>query len=146
MNPVLKSTLTTILTVALGSSATWLVNKGIITADQTNSVVELGSGIVVGFGAVAVGWWKSRQHTPTAQVAAIENMSTAAANAAVLSLPATAKNAIKIATMSDAAIVLAAVALPDVTGIKVASDAGPALSALAESPAQPKVLTEGVKP
>lgn len=122
-----------------------LVTKGVVSAADAPALQTALETLLPSLVAAGLAWWGAHTHTDASKVADIKSMPTEAANAAVLSLPTTAKNAIKIATMSDVAIVNAAAALPDVTGIKVASDAGPGLSALAENPAQPKVLTEGVK-
>lgn len=74
MDPQIRSFLTTILAVALGSVATWLVKAGIITADQTSGFVEGTIGVILALAAAGVAWWKTRSHTPEAQVRVVAAM------------------------------------------------------------------------
>ncbi len=61
-----KSLLTTVLTALLGSAATWLVNKGIITADETTAFISVAIGLIFALGAAVMAWWKSKSHSPEA--------------------------------------------------------------------------------
>ena len=71
MDPQLKSILTTIAGYLATGVAAWAASKGLIpSADQSsfaNDVVMIGAGAV----AAGVAWYKTRAHTPTAQIAAV---------------------------------------------------------------------------
>jgi hypothetical protein len=73
MDPQLKSILTTILAGAFASVGTYAVSKGIIPAgDQATLVNDLVGAVLYGITAF-IGWIKMRQHTPAAQIAAVNN-------------------------------------------------------------------------
>lgn len=74
MDPQLKSLLTTALAMALGSVATWLISKGIITQDQAPQLIATLSGILLAGGGALVAWWKSRGHAPDQQVLAAKTI------------------------------------------------------------------------
>jgi hypothetical protein len=73
MDPVLKSTLTSIATFALGAAGSWAVANNYITQDQAASLTA----DIVGAGSVLIGgglvWYKAKQHTQTAQIAAVND-------------------------------------------------------------------------
>ena len=73
MNPQVTSALTTLVVAALSSAGTWLVVKGVLTPDQANALAPELTAIVPVLGAIALGWWKSQQHTPTALVDAVNS-------------------------------------------------------------------------
>ena len=71
MNPQLQSFLTSFGIFVATSLASWAVSVGIVPAsDQSNFVNELvaGGGYVA---AAALTWYKTRSHTPTAQIVAV---------------------------------------------------------------------------
>lgn len=73
MDPQLKSILTTFIATAAGSIATYAVSKGIIPGEDQAGVADaIVSGVLYLITAGIV-WWKARQHTPTAQIAAVNN-------------------------------------------------------------------------
>ena len=71
MDPQLKSILTTIAGYLATGVAAWAASKGLIpSVDQSsfaNDVVMIGAGAV----AAGVAWYKTRAHTPTAQIVAV---------------------------------------------------------------------------
>lgn len=75
MDPTTKSLLTTLLTAAFTSVATWLVSKGVISSDQSGATVNLLVGAAFAIGAAVMGWIKSREHTPEKIVVAASNVS-----------------------------------------------------------------------
>jgi hypothetical protein len=85
MDPQLKSILTTVAGYAATGIAAWAASKGLIpSADQSsfaNDIVMLAAGGV----AAGVAWYKTRSHTPTAQIAAVND-----ADNGVKVVPATA--------------------------------------------------------
>jgi hypothetical protein len=85
MDPQLKSILTTVAGYAATGIAAWAASKGLIpSADQSSFANDI---VMIGAGAVAAGlaWYKTRSHTPTAQIAAVNT-----ANNGVKVVPATA--------------------------------------------------------
>lgn len=85
MDPVLKSTITTVATYLVGAVGAWAVAHNYLTPDQASSLGPdvIGAGSIIIGGALV--WWKARQHTPAAQIAAVNN-----ANNGVKVVPATA--------------------------------------------------------
>lgn len=85
MDPQLKSVLTTAAGYAAAGIAAWAASKGLIpSTDQgsfANDIVLVGAGAV----AAAVAWYKTKSHTPTAQIAAVN-----AADNGVKVVPSTA--------------------------------------------------------
>jgi hypothetical protein len=73
MDPVLKSTLTSIATFGLGAAGSWAVAQGYITKDQAAELTAdiIGGGTVL-IGGVLIAY-KARQHTQTAQIAAVND-------------------------------------------------------------------------
>ena len=71
MDPQLKSILTTIAGYAATGIAAWAASKGLIpSGDQSTFANDI---VTIGAGAVAAGlaWYKTLSHTPTAQIAAV---------------------------------------------------------------------------
>lgn len=85
MDPQIKSILTSVALAAASSVAAWAASKGLIpSADQSsfaNDVVTLLFGGLAAF----LAWYKTRSHTPTAQIAAVNQ-----ADNGVKVVPATA--------------------------------------------------------
>ena len=72
MNPQeLSSLLSTALGYALAAASTALVTKGVMTTDQANALVPELSAVILGVGAIGVGWWKKNQHSPAAVATAV---------------------------------------------------------------------------
>lgn len=75
MDPQIKSILTSIIAVAAGGAATWGVDRGLVPAmDKTQVSDAIGYAILTlltGGLSVFTVWLKSRTHTPTAQIAAV---------------------------------------------------------------------------
>lgn len=71
MDPILKSTITSVLTYGLGAAGAWAVAQGYITKDQAASLTT----DIIGGGSVLIGgllvWYKARQHTQAAQIQAV---------------------------------------------------------------------------
>lgn len=71
MDPVLKSTLTSLASVGVGSALGWAVTQGYLTKDQAATLTTE----IVGGGSIAIGglliWYKARQHTKVAQIQAV---------------------------------------------------------------------------
>ena len=75
MDPQLKSILTSILMAVSTSIAAWFASQGLIPGtDQSTFANDL---VTVVFGLISAGlvWYKSQAHTPTAQIAAVNNAS-----------------------------------------------------------------------
>ena len=73
MDPQLKSILTTVAAMVATSIASWAAKSSLIpTGDQS---VVANALVTVAFGAIAagIGWYKTRSHTPDAQIAAIND-------------------------------------------------------------------------
>jgi hypothetical protein len=71
MDPQLKSVLTTVAGYVATGIAAWAASKGLIpSADQTSFANDIVM-IAAGAAAAALAWYKSRSHTPTAQIAAV---------------------------------------------------------------------------
>jgi hypothetical protein len=71
LDPQAKSLLSTILGYAAASVGTFAVTHGIIPgADQSTFDNDLVGAALWGVAAL-IGWWKKRQHTPRAQIAAV---------------------------------------------------------------------------
>ena len=85
MDPQLKSILTTIAGYAATGIAAWVASKGLIpSTDQAsfaNDITVLAAGVV----AAVLAWYKTRSHTPTAQIKAVNE-----ADNGVKVVPATA--------------------------------------------------------
>lgn len=80
MNPQVKSLLTQMLMFVLGGAVSWLVSKGIVTADQAPQIIELLVGVAFTGGAALVAWLKSLDHSP-------EKLAVAAAGTATNPVP-----------------------------------------------------------
>jgi hypothetical protein len=73
MDPQLKSTLTTILAAVLGGAGVWAVKVGVVpVSDQANFVNMLVTVVIGGAGAVLT-WYKARQLSAIAVIAAVNN-------------------------------------------------------------------------
>ena len=73
MDPQLKSILTSVLVAVCGGGVTWAVKVGIVQqADESTITNTVVAGVIFAVGA-AIAWWKSRQHTPEAQIAAVND-------------------------------------------------------------------------
>lgn len=70
MDPELKSTLTTIFVAICGGGLTAI---GITSAHDQMTVANAIIGVVVLGAGAAVTWWKKKQHTPQAQIAAVND-------------------------------------------------------------------------
>ena len=70
MDPVLKSALTSLFVAVCGGALTAL---GITSAQSQSTIGEALIGAVVLGAGTLVGWWKTRMHTPTAQIAAVNS-------------------------------------------------------------------------
>lgn len=77
MNPQALSIAGSIVLWASGAAAAWLVQKGVIPADQASQISTDLSSVIMGGGALVVGaivvWFKSRQHAPDAIITAASN-------------------------------------------------------------------------
>lgn len=71
MDPVLRSTITTVMTYALGAAGAWAVAKGYLTKDEASSLTPdlIGAGTILIGGLLA--WYKASQHTQKALIAAV---------------------------------------------------------------------------
>lgn len=73
MDPQLKSILTSVGMTLSTSVAAWAVTHGIIhAADQAPVADAIVTAVSAGVTAL-LGWYKTRQHTPTAQIAAVND-------------------------------------------------------------------------
>lgn len=71
MDPQLKSVLTSIGLAGATALASWFASKGLISsADQSTFANDMAT-IAAGAAAAALTWYKTRSHTPTAQIAAV---------------------------------------------------------------------------
>ena len=68
MDPTLKSTLTSIVVAVCGGG---LAAIGITTTQGQATVAQAIVGAAALIVGAAVTWWKSRQHTPAAQIAVV---------------------------------------------------------------------------
>jgi hypothetical protein len=77
MDPQIKSTLTTLAAVVAPVIATWLISAGIVPASGADALTTTLVNVIVGVAGAAISlflvWYKQRQHTPTAQIAAVNN-------------------------------------------------------------------------
>jgi hypothetical protein len=71
MDPELKSIVTTILGYACASAATWAAGIGIIPSSEQGSFANVLVTVILGAGAVAIGWYKKQQQTKAAMAAAL---------------------------------------------------------------------------
>lgn len=75
MNPQLKSIITSMALTASTSMAAWAASKGLIPSADQSAVASVIANDVVTFGfsalSAALIWYKTRSHTPTAQIAAV---------------------------------------------------------------------------
>lgn len=73
MNPQLSSALTTLAGYICTGAATWAVSVGIIPDADKTSFANILACIVLWAIAGTIGWLKTRTHTPTAQIAAVNS-------------------------------------------------------------------------
>ena len=73
MNAQFKSIITSVLLAAVTAGATWAVNKGFLPAADATTIENDAVGAILAAGAAALAWYKSQQHTPTAQIAAVND-------------------------------------------------------------------------
>lgn len=73
MDPQTKSTLTSILLALTTSAATAAAGVGIITKDQESQFASIGVSAIMWLIAWLIGLYKNRQHTPAAQIAAVND-------------------------------------------------------------------------
>ena len=71
MDPQLKSILTTVAGYAATGVAAWAASKGLIPSADQSSFANDTLMLVGGAVAAALAWYKTRAHTPTAQIAAV---------------------------------------------------------------------------
>ena len=71
MDPISKSTITSILMVLAGNLATLGVTNGVIPGADKDSAANVMVDLVLWIITVAIGWYKKQQHTPQAQIDAI---------------------------------------------------------------------------
>jgi len=73
MDPQLKSILTTVIGYAATGFATWASTVGIIPAADDGSFANILVSAALWSIAAAIAWYKTRAHTPSAQIAAVNN-------------------------------------------------------------------------
>jgi len=71
MDPKTLSLLTTIVGYAATAVATYAANKGVIPGGDQTALANQITLLVSGGVAAAIGFYKLQQHTPTAQIAAV---------------------------------------------------------------------------
>jgi hypothetical protein len=71
MDPQLKSILTSVALAIATAIASWAASHGLVPDQDQGTVAN--DLVTALFGAAAMGlaWYKSREHTPTAQIAAV---------------------------------------------------------------------------
>lgn len=73
MDPQLKSILTSILLAIATSATTWGVAHGLVPAADQNVIANDIVTFIFGAVSALLAWYKTRQHTPTAQIAAVND-------------------------------------------------------------------------
>ena len=73
MDPTLKSIISTVAAGTAASAATWAATVGIIPASSESTITNALVALVLYVIALAIAWWKSRAHTPTALIAAVNS-------------------------------------------------------------------------
>jgi len=96
MNPQeTQSTYSSLLITVLGIGMGALVTQGVMTKDQASALAPELGGAILGVGAIAVGWWKKRQHSPDAVAAAVAN-TPAVASAVIATVNSSAVPGVKV--------------------------------------------------
>ena len=73
MNPQVQSVLTTIIGYMATALATWASTVGAISGSDTASFANIVTSIALWGFAAGVAWYKQRAHSPTAQIAAVND-------------------------------------------------------------------------
>jgi len=71
MDPILKSTLTSVLMTGAGSLATVAVTNGVIPGSEHDSAANIIVSLMLWAITAGIGWYKRQQHTPQANLDAI---------------------------------------------------------------------------
>lgn len=113
-----------------------------------DAIVQMSSGLAEVLQAVGViapiviGLFSALSATSSSRVKGIANMTMESANAAVASLPDSAKNAIHLAIIPAETKIAAVAAMPDVAAIVVKNTATDGVAKAAADPSLPKVVVQ----
>lgn len=73
MDPEVKSIVSSVALSGATSIAVWAAGHGIVPASDESNLANTLVTVAFGLGALAIGWYKKRQMSQTAMIAAVNN-------------------------------------------------------------------------